>query len=1523
MGTVVKISSYGSLSTSAANVPKKGNGPNSIRNVDDVSLTLPQSNLQNKYSLSTDFKNRFVDARDIDTDGQYAAEVSIAEKKLQADNDERLFSQPEWRFASLYSDLIQGIVNSKDISATTQTELKKLQSQMQALLVEQRKASDKVFAQSFVKNEQAVNQRLTEFSAEIAQMKQGIDQLSEPIHQLHQEDLAYRKTLANQPDIKNGVAVLGELRANLSAALKNPNYSYWTKRQIRKQLFQLDTVNQKFESAKSKVFKQSPYKTERDAQGTLFEMRACLRDAQKVLNDPKASAQDKKQATIQQRKSEETIAAITQLQQRAKQAAYAAIEKRWHAMNGTAQKISELANQHLRFTMDDKKIKRRPDYAKLIAQIKPLSTVDVDTLAFFSGLIKDGAATQKLHELQTNREEMVYRLARAKAKKEELMQVRYRAQSAGYLAAWRAVTKMRDQAFDIAHQMRRGQVADHKQNIKIDLTQIRSMSMDAQLDLLGVELGDIAKRYKAESAEAMLKAHTLYEKNHALAVLIDNAPSGTAVNSTRSVGVEGGVKVSVVAKVAEVSATGSLGLSRNESYSIDYDTDINYLRSYAANFGLNFNSKFLSFISVNMLSKSFSKSFITDFFEGGRDSESLEAARRFATLANNQHNWIIRGPLRSSATVHKIYVAVRTLKNKIGTKFGRCPKDPYMPFWATEKVFAEARRRTQSRFMSQQLSMNGNNKPLSYFLEQSYRNDKVVPLSLPAAISATGLPEKANYTGTTMTGTNKAGVGIAYGLASASAGGVDLMDMKAGAKVQGSTSYTASSINVERLEVANMNASAAATGNIEKSQALTNDVLEKVWDKKSLGGALPDDLNKAKKLFVNAGNTLDGKAVRDYLNEASVAVEGLHARLDSLEQLSADLPSLVKYTKKGGVIKALYQQKLDQLRQYQLPQDRLNPKKYTKKGISYAIGRAWGNTDSAGLMISQGVTALLNKHPSSDPEVQQALDLFDAVYANYLERLQNFNAPYTKEGLFRFAEIQARSASVKRDRGITADLSAGLTGSSSAADAAFFGVDIGATRFQFSDRLQHANDLREGKHETRTATVSVSNLDKVLASLFATPGTATLGATIRPAMPVVPKNFFASAVMQILGLSTNTLTTNYSTLFREGIPQAVLLTASATNQMAVSTPNLLSAVEAVNYAQTWGTVSISPTLKLNASDSFTQTNAVLIMLRDYCFNILQVKGLREAGLSKSVISKMKSALLNHDIAALMNHQQDFFNHLRQDQKKMATYFLGDAIDGVLTGFVNMDRHQKVVRAENGSLILKNGFELLSDDVSTEYAQMQRAAALSVQTRYQVKQERDKAQAVLAELTRQSAAPGQIEQAQQNLDIAQAKVESLALAQLAQYQEKMNAGSNADKNYIFQQMGVSQAQVKALLEQKLPAEDIPVRFHGITNLTVADFLKQATYLEKVDFYQYHPIGVQLFAAYSLIVNQGDEVRLMYMSAKGYERTVSLFSQNKATANGNLSLVMRAKNWRAARADSHNKKKEFKAWMKTAGRLAIST
>ena len=1079
--------------------------------------------------------------------------------------------------------------------------------------------------------------------------------------------------------------------------------------------------------------------------------------------------------------------------------------------------------------------------------------------------------------------------------------------------------KMRDQTFDIAHQIRRAQAGDHKQNNQADLTQIRNMSMDAQLDLLGVELDNITKRYKAESAEAMLKAHTLYEKNHALAVLLDNAPSGTTVSSTRSVGLEGGVQVSALAKVAVASATGSLGLSRNEAYSIDYDTDINYLRSYAANFGLNFNSKFLSLISVNILSKSFSKSFITDFFEAGLDSASLEAARRFATLANNRHNWIIRGRLRSSAAVHKIYSAVRASKNKIGTKLGRCPKDPHMPFWATEKVFAEARRRTQSRFMSQESEINRNNQHLSYFLEQSYHNDKAVPVSLPAAISATGLPEKASYTGTTMTGSNKAGLSVAYGLASASAGEVDLIGMQVGAKVQMTTSYTASSINVERLDLANMNASVGATGDIDQSQALTNDVLEKIWDKKSLGGALPEDLSAAKKLFINASKTRDGQAMQDYLNQAKLAVEGLNARLDSLEQLSADLPSLVKYASKGGVIKALYQQKLNQLHQYQLHQDRLDSKHYTKKGISYAIGRAWGNTDSAGLMISQGVTTLLNKYPSSDTNVQQALDAFDAVYANYLERLQNFNAPYTQDGLLRFSEIQARSASVKRDRATSANISAGVSGSSSAVDPAFFGVDIGTTRFQFSDRLQHANDLREGKHETRTATVSFSNLDKILALLFST--TATSASTVNLAIPTVSKNIFADAVMQILGLSTNTLTTNYSMLYREKTPQAILLTASTTNQMAVSTPNLLTAVDAVNYAQTLGTVSISPSLKLNASDSFTQTNAVLIMLRDYCFNILQANGLKEAGLSKSVISKMKSALSDHDIAALMNHQQDFFNYLRQDHKKMATYFLGDAIDGVLTGFVNMDRSQKVVRAENGSLVLKNGFELLSDDVSIEYAKMQRAAALSTQTRYQAKLERDKAQAVLAELNRQSAAPSQIEQAQKNVEIAQARVESLALAQLAQHHEKNNADSSADKDYIAQQMGVSQAQVKALLEQKLSAEDVPVRFHGIANLTVADFLKQATYLEKADFYQHHPIGAQLFAAYALIVNQGDEVRLMYMSAKGYERTVSLFSQNKATANGQLSLIMRAKNWRAAHANNHNKKKEFKTWIKTGGRLAL--
>ena len=441
MGTVVKVSSYGGINTGASHALKKNNRLGSIRNVDDVSLALPQSKPQKKYQLSADFKNRFFDARDIGAVAADDQHTAAAEKKSQADNHEALFYQAEWRFATLYAGLIQGFIDSKEISPSAQTELKKLQSQMQGLLAQQRKASDQVFAQSFVKKEQIVNQRLTEFSAEIEQMKQEIDKLSEPIQQADQEALAYRKNLANQPEIKNGVAILGKLRTDLSAALKNPNYSYSIKRQIRKQLFQLDTVNQKFESAKNKVFKRSPYKTERDAQSILFEMRAYLRDAQRVLNDSAASMHDKQQAKIQLRESEATIAAITELQQQAKQAAYAALEKRWHAMNGIAQSITQLANQHLRFTMSDKKIERKPDYAKLIAQLKPLNTVDVDTFAFSSGLIRDGAAAQTLHELQTAREEMVYRLARAKTKKEEVMQIRYRAQSAGYLAAWRSVKK--------------------------------------------------------------------------------------------------------------------------------------------------------------------------------------------------------------------------------------------------------------------------------------------------------------------------------------------------------------------------------------------------------------------------------------------------------------------------------------------------------------------------------------------------------------------------------------------------------------------------------------------------------------------------------------------------------------------------------------------------------------------------------------------------------------------------------------------------------------------------------------------------------------------------------------------------------------------------------------------------------------------------------------------------------------------------------------------------------------------------
>lgn len=1415
--------------------------------------------------------------------GKSIDQVSAASTRHNQSNEfTPFFAQHEWRFVDGYHTLIDRFLE-KITQPKINKKLNKLQLEMVDLLNKQQKASAQVFARAaMVKTEAGAAQQLAQLRLEIEGTKQHIEELSAHILALTPEAISTHQT--NIKHQKQGIDALVLLKDQLSKELSSQNTSKKNKAQLNKLLHQINAVREEFALAKNKVFVRSSFMTAQNAQGALFEIHASVLDAQKKLADPNASAKEREQAQTLLRKSPEKELAIIRLQQDAEQAGYLAVQKQLGKINSA---LPTLGIQH---------------------------AIALDALILFAGLPlpESHSAIARLHELQIAREEMIYRLARAKVKHEEIIQIQYRARAAGYLVAYKATKKMRDQAFDLAHQIRRETKTDIAQTALLELSQIKNMSVDAQLDILGVELDGIAKQYKGLSAEMALKAHTVYEKNHALAILLDKATSGTTVSKASAVGATGGVDIKLAhMKQVSMSATANVGLASNEIYNIDYDTEVNYIRSYVATAGLSFTAKFFSLMSAKVGGTN-SVGFVTDFFEGGRDNQSLEAVRRFGTLANNRHNWIIRGPLRTSATIQKIYAKVRALKNKINAKIGRMSKDPHMPFLATEKVFAEARRRTQSRLVDQQLAQS---RDRSYLLEQTYSNQDTAPLSLPAAVSNTYTPTASRKTGVTTSITGKVSlhVGtsglvptIGSNMAEKYLAGMAIPE--ADAQVQGSVTLTKSAMTVQRLLPTSIGASSLATGDVDQSEALIKQVIEKVWDKKSNGkDSMPKDLQNAKQIFEQGTDAArSAQNLSKYLDKATMGLESLNIRLSMLEQFSADLTGLAKYAKKSPVIKAVYRKELARFNQYQLWQDRFDDKQSTKKGISYAIGRAWANTDSAGAMINQGVTTLLRQQSSTDVNVVAALNTFDKAYAAYLERLQNFNAPYTQDNLLRFTEIHANTYSVKRDRGETLDLSVGVANDNAAAPAPLLGVDGQKTHWQISDRLLHANDLREGRFTTKTSTIDISNLDKVLLSLFSRAVPSTSGMInapasrlkeVRPSSPAIPGNFFAKTAMQLLGLGSNTLTTNYSELYREGIPQAVLLTASAVSQIDIASPNVLSAVGVATAAHSG--VSVSPVLKFNMSDSETQTNAVLIMMRDLCFNILQASGLADAGLQKSVLLKIKEALNDNAIQKLIEYQHSFFDYVRQDPKKVATYFLGDAIDGVLNGFVAMDRTRLTTRSKDGSLVLENGFELFSEDVSVEYAKMQRAANWSPIARNQARAELERAQQQLSQAKDET----EKQLLSRIVEVAQNKIQTMALAQIAQSQANKSLG---DKEYILRQMGVSQAQVNKLLTTKLSAlpassPGMAARFQGL-DIEIKEFLKNATHLEKMDFYQHNPIGAQLFAAYALIVNQGNEVRAMYMNAKGYDRIVSTFSQIPTTANGKSSLITRIKN-RNISAESH--------------------
>jgi hypothetical protein len=1435
--------------------------------------------------------------------------------------------EPEAFFASR-DQLISSLLSHPATQAASKRRLEMVRRQINASVQKQLAASDRVFAQSKCKSAEQAAKEILQLDADMEYAKKAGAALDQEIADLGKE-LAEKKS-ASSEDVANREKLQAAWSRLKDAAADYPEKSQGYLLELHQRI---SAAQKKTQAAKDKVFASSRFKTEPAARLALFTKNHSIRAAQEKIDAVGASDADKCEAMVTLVQAREAAWRIHQLLRQAEIAQQEAIGHEAKAVQIMARRIVHRANQSWGFYLLGATRCQTAEGSKLSIDLSNFLNFDTEALKLLLGFpAENTAGVQQWASLCLKREEMLHFFAQAKVKKDQVTQVQDLAQAASLFAARKACIEIRDQLFKAAASFSQAKLGKTQ-----EITEATLARPEVQLRLMAVEFDASAKRYQALATECEMRVHVRHQNMHALRLLVAQAISGTTVAHETAYELAGGAGVGQV-NIAKASLTVGIGLGQNESYSLDYDTDIVYLYqtclSLFANIALKFGPAQADFgarITATVGS---------NFFSAPGGEAGLESAQRFALLQENRRNLFIRGSLRSNQGVKKLYWLWAKISNVFSGKNSTLSLNPYFPFTATEKTFSQAQGTEHVRFLSRAEF----DKPAAGSgrrLDQAYSNAHAAPVSIPAAASQAQKPEASPRPLQVLALQGNAELGASTSnLVSSQTSPTDTTGMAfaslvpdIGAQVRAVAEASWVGLKLQKLNPVSLGALPQSTGSLAVSQQLADDILTQVWEAKAGNGPLPSELQAAKDLFVEgkSANTASQKMQLDYVSRAIWSLTDLSARLHQLEQLSAQMLSLHKYATRDGVLRLIYQQKLAELHDgYQLPGDRLpSNARYTAKGLSYAIGRAWAHLDSAMLFTSQGVMAALSTAAEIGSDTEAALAVYDEVYTQSVMCLRRFNGPFTEDGLWRHTELQTqtvmertqKSAAVHLFAGLRLpmparavmpqepSMSGGLDADASGAPAPGLSLTSGLANFlehlaltmgagakfvvQDAKQSKHSNPARAGNFHTVSADLSLSSLKQLLGPRFASSSrqvhTALSGMVAgagtkaviadqasTPMFPGTKNNLGFEAIWTLLGWNSLEASIACSSMFRNDKLQYIELTASTSDGRLNSMPDLPSAL---------GT---GASLSASMNTKQTQTKVVLIMGPDLCINILQAGRLATAGLGKSAVTLMKSYLAQEDIASLAACQKQFFTHLAEHPETAASYFGGDAIRGVLAGFSEMDCKRKTQKNNEGNLVLLDGFELFNEDVALEYGVMEREARWSSALRVQAKEAESMAleawRSAEADYVRCGESPDREKQA--TLELAQRKLDATKIlyeeaqalvAACAYSQLKQNTSVLPSESYIAAQMGLTQERVRNLLKQPYPA--FPA---GAAGHSVEDFLLQASPGEKIAFYQNDPIGIQLFTAYVLIISQGSEICAMYASAKGYARLVSQFSKRTATA-----------------------------------------
>lgn len=949
--------------------------------------------------------------------------------------------------------------------------------------------------------------------------------------------------------------------------------------------------------------------------------------------------------------------------------------------------------------------------------------------------------------------------------------------------------------------------------------------------------------YKGAASEADLNAHALYEQHHLLKVFGNNMVSGDRVAETETYSAQLGVAAPLAPPVdAWAGVHGEIGFIK--STYLNHDRNLNYIEQWHGGLGIQARANFKPIGSAG-LGLGTRLTLRGDYFQTTGDDKGRDAIAKYSLIMKNNWRWMPETLLARPLT-RVIYRRIQRAFNWLHRLEGYTPANINKPIYATTRTLEKAQSAkpilaAKYADLTQRLEQHASNTQIEVPTVDlsstlSFDSTRSLTLSMPAVASKNHSPKKREapwqIIKSTLAGDIQAGsASLHHGLDEDAQKFSGLMP-SASANAYASAEITSSTLHLALLRPPHELLSTEQTYSYETSRALAQDIIASVWKSASTasGAALPTHLQATDALMAKIEQPLTAD-VLDHLSTTTQVLRQLAFDFSEFEKVGSQFTAATKLDLRQPFFLKEYQKLSKAMRSYQLTKNYLpttKPLRYKKAQMEVANIYA-RFSEALGMIKLAALGRLQQEGDIHNVALNDALALFQNEYDALAKKLARPDLPLTQDALYRYGALEVPN----KIKQVYGELSAGAgIGIAAPLPLREFYPDITVTPlgitapFTKPNKNDHTSTdfLGISKDIKRTWKKVSQHPDPLLQGFFKTSSHRVVINTAGLGDWLSTKNLSLVNHSSIEGkLSKQALANTMHNMERP--------TANALSLQAIA--NALHLVKG-SVGTTWTTVyredelqytavtranekstynyspnlaqAIGAKLTVGYATSETSSKTINMMGPDLAYHALQFTALAEHGIDETQIGKIDAAM---QLANPMRSQelifllQPLFTKAANNATVLFNYFGLNGIGGLLQKFSQENLTAPVPKKANGHFQWTHGMALFHQDIVDVYQQRQTAAR---------------------SMSSKSFSP-----------------------------------STASLENIFSKINTTQLQVKNLLTQTMlmttaNASSFPQ--------TIADFLTQATPVERLHFFESTQQGQELFSHYLLLVAQAQKTKVLF-------------------------------------------------------------